>query len=201
MYWYDETFTSLRISGYTETEVVQQLFNGDEINVKDLQKYQRFNSEKGVTDTVKGLALEEAQLPPFYFVIARYWVQCFGSSVAAIRSLSAVISLLVFPCLYWLCLELFGTPLIGWMAVALVGVSPFHVLYAQEARMYSLWTVTILLSSASLLRAIRVKTRLGWGIYALTLTLAFYSYLYSVLIAIGHGIYMVIIERFRLSKT
>lgn len=58
-----------------------------------------------------------------------------------------------------------------------------------------------LLSSASLLRAIRLKTRLGWGIYALTLTLAFYSYLYSVLIAIRHGIYIVIIERFRLSKT
>lgn len=45
--------------------------------------------------------------------------------------------------------------------MALIAVSPFHVLYAQEAREYSLWTVTILLSSAALLRAMRVKTKLS----------------------------------------
>jgi len=66
----------------------------------------------------------------------------------AIRSLSAIISLLVFPGVYWLLPGIWVVN--GWIAIALIAVSPFHILYAQEAREYSLWTVTIALSSAAL---------------------------------------------------
>lgn len=201
IYWEDEAFTSLRISGYTEAELIQQTFNGHEIGVEDLQKYQRPNPEKGVVDTIKGLAVEEPQHTPLYFLIVRLWVEWFGDSVTITRSLSALLSLLVFPCLYWLCRELFELPLTGWIAIAMMAVSPFHVVYAQEAREYSLWTVTILLSSAALLRAMRLKTKFSWGFYAATVALSLYSYLFSIFVAIGHGIYVVCVERFSLSKT
>src|SRR3712207_464759 len=79
VYWHDEVYTSLRLSGYTEAELVQQVVNGREIGVEDLQKYQRVNSEKRLIDTVKGLAVEEPQLPPLYYVLARFWVQWFGN--------------------------------------------------------------------------------------------------------------------------
>lgn len=195
IYWNDESVTSLRISGYTWTEIVQ---DSHVISVENLhKKYQHINPEKSLIDTVKGLALEEPQLPPLYFVMARFWVQWFGNSVTVTRSLSALISLLVFPCTYWLCLELFESSLVGWVAIALMAVSPFHVLYAQEARPYTLWAVMILLSSGSLLRAMRLKTKLSWGIYALTLALGFYSHLFNVFVAIAHGIYVFAIESFR----
>lgn len=200
VYWFDETFTSLRISGYTESEVVRQVCNGREIGLEDLQKYQRLAPEKTLIDTIKSLAIEDPQHPPLYYLMARFWVQWFGSSVAAIRSLSALISLIVFPCVYWLCLELFESPLVGWVVLALIAVSPVHVLFAQEAREYCLWTLTILLSSASLLQAMRLNTKLTWGIYAITLALSLYTFLLSGLVAIGHIIYVVITERCRLSK-
>lgn len=200
VYWYDETATSLRISGYTWAELKNQLLERV-ISSEDLQHYQRPNSDKGVINTIKGLAIEEPQHPPLYFLMTRFWVQWFGNSVAVRRTLPALLSLLVFPCLYWLCLELFKSPLVGWVAIALAAVSPLHVLYAQEARQYSLWTVTILLSSAALLRAIRLKTKLSWGIYAITVAVGLYTFLFSGLVAIGHGIYVVITEKFRLSKT
>jgi uncharacterized membrane protein len=201
VYWHDETFTSLRIAGYTKAELVQQLFDGRVIGVEELQNYQRLNSGKSLLDTVRTLAVEEPQHPPLYYVTVRLWVQLFGNSVAIIRSLSVLISLLVFPAVYWLCLELFASPLVGWIAIALLSVSPFHVLYAQEARPYSLWTVTILLSSAALLRAMRLPSKLNWGIYAATLALSLYSFLLSGLVAIAHCIYVGLMERFRLSKT
>jgi uncharacterized membrane protein len=100
VYGFDETFTLLRISGYTESEVVSQVCNGQEIGVEDLQKYQRIALEKSLTDTVKSLAVEDSQHPPLYYLMVRLWVQKFGSSVAAIRSLSALMSLIAFPCLY-----------------------------------------------------------------------------------------------------
>lgn len=200
VYWYDEGFTSLRASGYTGHELFQQTFNGQVISLEDFRKYLGPNPEKGLIDTIKSLAVEEPQHPPLYFIMTRLWMQWFGDSVAAIRSLSALISLLVFPCTYWLCLELFGSPLTGWVAIALIAISPFHVLFAQEAREYSLWTVTILLSSAALLRAMRLNTLRSWGMYAIALALGLYSFLFSGFVAIGHGIYVFAIERFHLSK-
>lgn len=201
VYWHDEVYTSFRIAGYTRKELVPQVFNGKVMNPEDLQKYQRPRPEKGFTDTINSLAVDDPQHPPLYYLIARLWVQLFGYSATVIRSLSACISLLVFPCLYWLCLELFGASLIGWVAIALIAISPFHVLYAQEAREYVLWTVTILLSSAALLQAMRLQTRLSWGIYSATLALGFYSFLFTGLVAIGHGIYVVATVGYRWSKT
>lgn len=201
IYWGDEVFTSLRISGYTLTEMNQDLWSGRVVGIEDLQKYQYPSPEKSAIDTIKGIALEESQIVPLYFVMARFWVQWFGNSVAVTRSFSVFLSLLTFPCLYWLCQELFKSSLISWIAIILIAVSPFHVLYAQEARPYTLWIVMILLASATLLRAMRLKTTASWGIYAVTVTLGLYTQVLFGLVAIGHGIYIIVIERFRLSKT
>jgi len=200
VYWFDETFTSLRISGYTEKEAIAQLCNGQQIDVEDLQKYQHPTPERTLTDTLKSLALEDPQHPPLYYVMTRFWVQWFGSSVAVIRSLTALFSVLALPCIYWLCLELFNSSLVASVAVALLAVSPFHVLYAQEAREYSLWSLTTLLSSAILLRAMRLQTKLSWGMYAVTVALGLYTFLFSGLVTIAHGVYVFAIERFRFTK-
>ena len=199
--WYDEAFTFLRISGYTEAEVVQRFAEDRNLDAADLQKYQQANSDKGLADTVKSLALEEPQLSPLYYVMAWFWMHWFGNSLLLARSLSAIISLFAFPSIYWLCLELFVSPLVGWIAVAIVAVSPFDLLFAQVARQYSLWIVTILLSSAAILRAMRLNTKLSWGIYATTVAAGLYSHLAFGLVAIGHGIYVFITEKFRLSKS
>ncbi len=201
VYWHDEAYTSLRISGYTKTEFVQQVFNGQVINVDTIQNYQRPHPETGVISTINSLAVDEAQHPPLYYVIVRLWVQIFGNSVAATRSLSVIISLLAFVCIYWLCLELFESPITAWMSIALLAVSPLHVLYAQEARQFSLWIVTILLESAVLLRAIRLRQKRLWGIYGITVALGLYTFLFSGLVAIAHGIYVIAIERLRFTKT
>lgn len=210
VYSFDESITSLRISGYTWTEMVQQEFQGKTISVEYLQgKYQQINPEKTWLDTVKGLATEEPQLSPLYFILARFWVQLFGPQVAVVRSLSAWISLLVFPSIYWLCWELFRSESVGWMAVTIVAVSPFHVLYAQEARPYMMFAVLVLLSNAILLRAIALQkssptfklSKAVWSIYAIALTLGLYSSLLFFLVVFAHGIYVILTENWRFGKT
>ena len=190
VYWHDESYTSLRISGYTQAEVIRQVFNGDEIESKDLQTYQHTNPHKKLSDTLYVLAVEAPHHPPLYYLMARFWIQLLGSSVAVTRSLSAFISLFTFPGIYWLCLELFESSLAGWVGVALIAVSPFHLLYAQEAREYSLWTAIVLLSSAALLRAIRLQTKQSWIIYSAILVLGFYTHAWFSLVALGHGFYV-----------
>ena len=97
VYWIDETYTSLRISGHTETEVIQQVFDGHVVNIKELQKYQQPNPEKGLISTINSLAVESPQHPPLYYVMARFWLQLWGTCRAVLRSLSALLSL-VKPC-------------------------------------------------------------------------------------------------------
>jgi uncharacterized membrane protein len=81
-------------------------------------------------------------------------------------------------------------------------------LFAQEARQYSLWTVTTILSSAALLRAMRPDTNqnalalvLSWALYAGTATLGFYTHLLFVCVAAAHAIYVAAIANWRDIKT
>jgi uncharacterized membrane protein len=207
IYSFDETYTSLRSSGRTETELRLELKNGRIFSTEDLQKYQRINSGKKWSDTLFSLAKEEPQFPPLYFMMVRGWALLFSDSVKSIRTLSVLFSLIAFPAIYWFCRELFYATqpiqraLTSWFAVALLAISPFHFLYAQEARPYSLWTVLILASSAALLRAMRLRTTATWLLYGVLLCLSFYTYLYSILVAISHTIYIIVVERCRWTKT
>jgi uncharacterized membrane protein len=192
VYWHDEVYTSLEVSAHSHSELLSEVFVGREVGVTELQTYQRINTERGFGDMIYWLAKEDSQHPPLYLTLLRGWLQVLGDSVAITRSLSAVISLLCIPCFYWLCLELFESSLSGWIAIALMSISPFHVLYAQEAREYSLLTLTTLLTSLMLLRAMRLQTRQSWMLYTLSLIVALYSSLLSILIAIGQGFYVLV---------
>jgi uncharacterized membrane protein len=217
VYSNDETYTSLRISGYTVTEAKEQIFNNRVIAKESFAKFQGANLQKNLNDTIMSLAREDSQHPPLYYIIARLWMQIFGNSVTAIRSLSAFISLLVFPSIYWLCRELFNVPLsVPGIAIALTAISPIHLVYAQEAQEYILWLVTILLSSASLLQAMQLESQdkdeltkerqrpdifASWSVYAITLTISLYTFLWSGFVALAHGIYVMTTARFKMTRT
>ncbi|HEY9818789.1 MAG TPA: glycosyltransferase family 39 protein [Candidatus Obscuribacterales bacterium] len=197
VYWIDETYTSLRISGYGEQELITQTYTGEVITVADLQSFQKLGPDRTWTDTLKSLS-ESPQHPPLYFLLGRLWIQIWGASPATVRSLSALLSLLTFPALYWLGRELFESSTPRWLAIACVAVSPFHVLYAQEARQYSLWTALTIASGAALLGAMRLtqatvppqRRWLAWSTYTLLLATSFYTFLLTGLVAIAHGVFI-----------
>ena len=208
-YWIDETYTSLRVSGYTEAEMLKQISYQQTILPSDLQKYQQINPEHNLTNTLDSLVKEDPQHPPNYYILARWWAQYFGTSVIAMRSLAAVISLLVFPAVYWLAWELFESSAVAWMAIAIFAISPYHILFAQEARQYSLWTLTTILSTAALLRATRAtkenqsldRLLYHWIMYALLTTVGISTHLLFVCVVAAHAIYIAIIANWRDIKT
>ncbi|MGJ3251784.1 MAG: glycosyltransferase family 39 protein [Elainellaceae cyanobacterium] len=199
VYWYDETMTSLRVSGHVQDELVTDIFDGRVMSVEALLSTYQAPTQETLNDTMRALA-EHPEHSPLYYLLARFWMQLFGSSATSIRLLSVLVSLLAIPLAYWLCVELFASPSVGWMTAALVAISPFHVLYAQEAREYALWTVTILLSSATLLWAMRREKPLHWITYGVTAALGLYVHPFSGFVSISHGIYVLVLEKFRLSK-
>ena len=202
IYSSDENWTSVAISGHTLNELKQEVSqNQGIIPISNFDKYQHINLDRGVADTVNYLITSDPQHPPLYYVMVRLWAQVFGDSPAGVRSLSAIISLLIFPTVYWLCLELFDSAVVGWIAMALIAVSPLQLYFAQEARQYTLWMVEILGSSAALLRAMRQENKSNWALYSLSLVLGLCTHLFTGLIMISHGIYLIIQQQFHFTKT
>ncbi len=186
------------ISGYAESEVLDQLSTDKIVSVSDFLRYQYPNSDRTLADTLQKLYTDVH--PPLYFLTTRFWVESLGHSVSVLRSISAVFSILALPCMYWLCLELFSSPLVGGMATALLAVSPIQVIYAQEARPYSLLTLVVLFSGACLLWALRTRKKVAWFAYIAALILGLYSQYFFVLVVLGYGIYVFSIESFRFTK-
>jgi uncharacterized membrane protein len=193
IFWVDEASTITRVAGYTKQEIVKDLIDRDIVEIGVLYKYQQVQEDRSFIDTLNALQ-GSPEHAPLYFLCARFWLNWGEDSIVNLRSLSVFFSLLVLPCLYWLCRELFDKPTIGWWAVMLMCISPFYVAYAQEARPYSLWTVTILAIAASFLRAIRINSWYAWLLYGFCLLLGLYTSLFSLFIAIFQGIYLLFVR-------
>ncbi|MEG4816640.1 glycosyltransferase family 39 protein [Microcoleus sp. K5-D4] len=191
LYWHDEAYTSIRAAGFTRQEIDDELFQNRIFPAPELQKYQRIKPGSTEADTIRSLALEDPQHPPLYFLMARWWMQQFGSSLTASRTLPALLSLLSLPLMYALAQELFASNFAALLATALLALSPFDILFAQTARQYSLLTATVIGSSWLLLRAVRLRGWKNWVFYSLAIALGFYTHPFFSLTLIGHGVFII----------
>jgi uncharacterized membrane protein len=189
IYSHDEIYTSMYAAGHRTGSVFVSLWDGKDKTVEDIQAFLRSNGEKGITDVLSLLALYSPHQAPLFFALEHYWMAIFGYTPAAMRSLAALFGCLSIPAMYWLGRELFQSPRIGLISAAIFALSPFHILFAQDARPYSLWTLITLLSSAALLRAMRKNKINAWMTYSLTLILGVYSHQLFILVALVHGFY------------
>ncbi|MBD1843604.1 glycosyltransferase family 39 protein [Cyanobacteria bacterium FACHB-63] len=197
---FDESYTLLRSTGHTEAQMFQDIVNEQVIGREDLMKYQRMDLSRTTADVVTSLAKEEPQLPPFYFVLT-HWGMQLQDSIAVARGLSVLFGLLVLPAAYWLAWELFGSSIVSLITTALIALSPAHVVYAQEARPYTLWIFLTLVSSAALLRALRYPSNRHWWLYRLTLVVGAYSYLYFGLVLVAHSIYCLFTQKLQWNQS
>jgi uncharacterized membrane protein len=196
VFWEDEILGAIHMLGYTEAEIVEG--SPHIVDAQTLARYVRPDAGEDArpySATVRSLALEDPQHPPLYYLISRFWTSVFGASASGQRSLAAVFGVLALPCVYLLCLELFGSLEIALVALLLVALSPLWVLYAQEAREYSLWSGVIALDAWLFLRACRLGGWPAWLGYGALTALALYIYPLTGLAVIGFGAYLLIRER------
>jgi uncharacterized membrane protein len=111
--------------------------------------------------------------PPLYFILAWAWAHLFGTGEAALRSLSALLGVIVIPLTY-LCGRELVSRRAGLIAAAFAAVNPFLIWYSQEARAYML---VIVLTGASFLWFIRTerdpsRRNVGWWTIFSALALA-----------------------------
>jgi mannosyltransferase len=96
------------------------------------------------------------QHPPVYYTLLNLWMRM-GDDAVTVRLLSAVAGTLTIPVIFLLGQRLAG-PLTGLMAALILAVSPFHVRFAQEARMYALLALAAAAAMACLACLLRETT-------------------------------------------
>ncbi len=79
--------------------------------------------------------------PPLHYWFFHVWVRLAGISEFAIRVQSVLFSLIAITIVYCLTLRLSGQKLAASLALLLITLSPFHIEWSQDARMYALVTM------------------------------------------------------------
>lgn len=89
--------------------------------------------------------------PPLYYLLLKLWGDSLGYSEISIRLLSILFSILTLGIVYKIGELLNLKKGISLLTVLLLATSPLYIYYSQEARMYSLATLTVSLSIYSFL--------------------------------------------------
>lgn len=127
-------------------------------------------------------------MPPLYYLLLHYALQV-GSDEIAARAVSCVFSIAKIPLFYTLARQLFDVRIAILVTLALA-LNPFHVVFAQEARMYAPLAFFTLASFVFLLRAWRGHRARAWVWFALMQTLAFYTHSLAFLNLLALDVFM-----------
>jgi 4-amino-4-deoxy-L-arabinose transferase-like glycosyltransferase len=115
------------------------------------------------------------QHPPGFFLSLWAWIQVVGDSVPASRLFSVIFGLLTIWIIYLLGQELLGKRK-AWIPALFVAISPIHIHYSQEIRMYSLMTAMLSIATYAMLKGSRQSRWYWWAIFAISSAAAQYSH-------------------------
>ena len=138
--------------------------------------------------------------PPFtdrnlYHLLLHFWLTL-GRGDFFVRLLSATLGAGCILVIHSLATELFDAKAALWSAL-LLAISPFHVWYSQEVRMYILVSLLTLLSAYSSLRVLNTDGQCTrghfWGIwtgYVLCTAMALYTHFFAVFIVLAQNVFV-----------
>jgi uncharacterized membrane protein len=149
--------------------------------------------------------------PPFYYLLLHGWLALVPDGDAWFRLLGTGCDLLLIPTVYGLGRRLLPGRRPALVAAAFVAISPFHVFYAHELRMYSLLMLLTSLAALLYLRARQSEeprpqtgtsspeTRrtqwARWAAFTVVALLAIYTHLFTIFVLVAIGLHALIHRR------
>ena len=131
-------------------------------------------------------SLKQDGAPPLYYYLLHFWMELFGRSDFATRSLSGLIGVATLP-VAWLAGKRIGGRPVAWATLVLVATAPYAVFYATEARMYGLTIFLTACGFLSLSRALvhpRPGNLIATGVVTAALLYTQYWSLYLVAVVV-----------------
>jgi uncharacterized membrane protein len=141
------------------------------------------------TEMMRRIALDVH--PPLYYIVLRIWSAFGGYSEMGLRTLSVIFGVLTVWATFDFTREAFGDVKRARYAALLVALNPFQAQFALEARMYTLGTFLIMLSSYLLLKALATNRRTLWIWFAIVAAACLYTHYFLLFSIAAQGLYAV----------
>jgi mannosyltransferase len=122
------------------------------------------------------------------------WTRVFGDGVVSVRSMSVLFAALTVPVVYLLGDRLFGRRA-GIFAALLLATNAYFLVYAQEARGYSLVTLLTALSMYFFVDALERERHAPLVGYVVSSALAFYAHFFAVYVTLAQVAVLVAARR------
>lgn len=137
--------------------------------------------------------------PPLYYLILSLWIKAFGSGEFQVRLLSAAFGVISIPLVYIIVKNLFRNSLAALVSAFIFSISPFHIYYSQESRMYSLLTFFVLLSIFFMVKMLsignqkeEVRKTLFYSVdYVLSTAAALYCHNIALFLPIAQNLFFI----------
>lgn len=128
---------------------------------------------------------------PLYFLILHFWRKYVSDSEITLRYLSVIAGVLSAIIIFMLAEKLTDTKT-GLLSAFLLAISPVHIYYSQEIRMYTLETLFALISSYLFLRFLVSGSRIKFSTiiwYIITSSVAIHMHITAMLMILVQNIY------------
>ncbi len=135
---------------------------------------------------------------PFYSMLMQAWNKLFGISEFSLRLPSLIFSFLSVILVFILGLRLFNKN-VSMLAACVMGLSPFHIWYAQEARSYSMLLFFGLLSNCLLFEALKEEDKKLWAVFILVSVLGLYTNYCHLILLVTQFLYVLYSKKLRIS--
>lgn len=135
--------------------------------------------------------------PPLF-----YWIEHFilliGQDENFLRIIPAIFGSLSIPAIYFAFREVFNEN-ISFISALLLTVSPFHIYYSQEARMYTMWLFIFLVSLYYFFKFVETPSKIGALKFGVVSGIAFWVHFYNGLFFALLILYAIIKNKDKLS--
>jgi uncharacterized membrane protein len=132
--------------------------------------------------------------PPLYWILLHFWVKVFGFSELSLRFPSLVFSFLSCVLLYITGKKLFNER-IAIVASIFMGLSPFQVWYAQEARSYSMLLFLSLLSTYLFYKASKRDRNREWLFFTIFSLAGLYTNYFFIFLILSQFLYFLLFSK------
>ena len=132
---------------------------------------------------------------PLYFLLLRFWTFLFGFTETAARLPSVLFGISSIYLLFLLTRLLFNIRSALFSAF-FMAISVVHILYSQEARLYSMLVFISVLATFLLVKALGLRSRSMWLGYSASILMTLLLSSVGVLVLLFHVIFMLLCRKF-----
>jgi uncharacterized membrane protein len=129
--------------------------------------------------------------PPFYYVILNAVARVTDTSLLALRTPSVIFGVAAVAAMYPLGMELFRRRFPALVATTMLAGMTTHIMFSQEARVYSLQVLLVVLSALYFYRSYR-RGRFSWGFLIATTLLAYSHSFASWYFVSAQGVFLLV---------